>query len=117
MENRTRRGTPTFSGPQAVLYGGLFVATIDALDAFVFFGLRNGATPARIFQSIAAGFLGRATFQAGLRSVLLGLAIHVFVACSIVATYYLASRLLPILTRRPLVCGAVYGVLVYFFMN
>ena len=80
------------------------------------FGLR-GATPLRVFQGIAAGLLGRATFQGGLRTGLLGLAIHFFIAFSIVATYHTASRFLPILTRRPIICGAAYGVLVYFFMN
>jgi len=109
-------GMRTLSGVESVVYGGLVVGTLDALDAVVFFGLR-GATPVRIFQSIAAGFLGRATYQGGLRTALLGLGIHFFVAFSIVTTYYLASRGLPILVRRPWICGPVYGVLVYFFMN
>jgi hypothetical protein len=34
-----------------------------------------------------------------------------------VATYSVASMRLPRLTRQPLICGAVYGVAVYFFMN
>jgi len=106
----------TFSRTESIVYGGLVVGALDALDAVVFFGLR-GATPVRIFQSIAAGFLGRATFQGGLRSTLLGLAVHFFIAFSIVAAYSFASRTLPALARRPLICGAVYGVLVYFFMN
>jgi hypothetical protein len=106
----------TWSGVESVVYGGLVVGALDAIDAIVVFGLR-GATPARVFQGIAGGFLGRATFQGGLISALLGLATHFFVAFSIVTTYYLASRSLPILVRRPLICGPVYGVLVYFFMN
>ncbi|HJZ76103.1 MAG TPA: hypothetical protein VKE51_30415 [Vicinamibacterales bacterium] len=104
------------SGMQAVVYGGLLVGVLDAIDAVVFFGLR-GATPVRVFQGIAAGLLGRASVQGGLRTALLGLAIHFFIAFSIVATYYLASRSLPVLVRRPVLCGALYGVFVYFFMN
>src|SRR5262245_61229236 len=106
----------TSSGVQSIVYGGLVVGTLDALDAIVFFGLR-GATPVRVFQSIAAGFVGRATFQGGLHTALLGLAIHFVVAFSIVTTYYVASRRLAILVRRPWICGPIYGVLVYFFMN
>jgi len=105
------------SGKEAIVYGGLTVGALDALDAIVFFGLRSGATPVRIFQSIAAGLLGRATFQGGLRSALLGVAIHFFIAFSIAAIYYAASRRLTILVQRPILCGAIYGVLVYFFMN
>jgi hypothetical protein len=81
------------SGAEAIAYGG------------------------RIFQSIAAGFLGRASFQDGMRAALLGLAVHFFVAFSIVATHYVAVQYVPILVRRPFVCGAVYGVLVYVFMD
>jgi len=104
------------SAVEAVVYGGLIVGAFDAIDAVVFFGLR-GATPVRVFQGIAAGLLGRASSQGGLRTALLGLAIHFCIALTIVATYYLASRSLPILTRRPVLCGALYGVFVYFFMN
>ena len=45
--------------------GALAVGTLDLLDAFVFFGLRNGTPPSRILQSIAAGLLGRASFSLG----------------------------------------------------
>lgn len=107
----------TLSDTESIVYGGLVVGGLDALDAIVFFGLRSGATPVRIFQSIAAGLLGRATFQGGLRSALLGLVIHFFIAFSIAATYYAASRRFAILVQRPILWGAVYGVLAYFFMN
>jgi len=105
-----------FSGAETVVYGGVVVGALDAIDAVVFFGSR-GATPVRVFQGIAAGLLGRASLQGGPRTALLGLAIHFLIAFSIVATYYLASRTLPILMRRPVLCGALYGVIVYFFMN
>ena len=106
----------TLTGTESIVYGGLVVGALDAIDAIVIFGLR-GATPVRVFQGIAAGLLGRTTFQGGLRTALLGLAIHFFIAFSIVIAYYAASRRVSILTRRPVVCGAIYGVLVYFFMN
>jgi hypothetical protein len=106
----------TLTGTESIVYGGLVVGALDAIDAIVIFGLR-GATPVRVFQGIAAGLLGRATFQGGLRTALLGLAIHFFIAFSIVIAYYAASRRVSILTRQPVVCGAIYGVLVYFFMN
>src|SRR5262245_41350424 len=77
----------TLSRTESILYGGLVVGALDALDAIVFFGFR-GATPTRIFQSIAAGLLGRASFQGGMRAALLGVAIHFFIAFCIVATYY-----------------------------
>jgi hypothetical protein len=101
---------------RAIACGTLVVGALDALDAIVFFGLR-GATPTRIFQSIAAGLLGRPSFSGGLSTAALGAVLHFFIAFLIVATYMLASRQIAILTRSPIICGLVYGVLVYLCMN
>ena len=104
------------SATESIVYGGLAVAGLDALDAIVVFGAR-GTPPVRVFQGIAAGLLGRASLQGGVRTALLGLSIHFFIGMSIAATYFALSRMFPVLVRRPVLCGAVYGVIVYFFMN
>ena len=99
------------------IVGGAFViGTLDAAYAIIFWGMR-GAGPVRIFQSIAAGLLGEAAFRGGLRTEALGLALHYFISLAIVVMYWLASRLWPVLTRRPIVCGALYGIGVYLVMN
>ena len=109
--------TTSLSPARAILYGTLTVGTLDILDALIFFGLR-GAPPIRIFQSIAAGLLGRDAARAGgLPTAFLGGFLHYFIAFGVVVTYYLASRKISLLTRRPWISGAVYGVLVYLFMN
>ena len=101
---------------RTLLLGGLVVGGLDLVDAIVFFGTL-GATPVRILQSIAAGLLGRdASRGAGLASAALGLALQLFNGFLIVAFYYLASRVFPILTRRPVIGGLVYGPLVHLFM-
>jgi len=103
---------------RAVLYGTLAVGTLDILDAFVFFGLRNGVRPARILQGIAAGVLTRtAALQGGAATAALGLLLHYGIALAIVATYVGVSRRLPVLARRPLLFGPIYGVAVYVVMN
>jgi hypothetical protein len=105
------------SASRAILYGTLVVGTLDILDAFVFFGLRSGTTPVRILQSIASGWLGRAAFAGGARTAALGAVTHYFIAFGIVTTYVVISRRVSVLTRRPIACGIVYGLLVYLFMN
>lgn len=101
---------------QAVLFGTLTVGVLDILDAFVFFGFR-GVPPISILQSIASGLLGRAAYQGGVPTALLGLLLHFFIAFVVVLVYFLASRRLPALTRHPVVCGLLYGLLVYAVMN
>ena len=109
--------TTSLSPARAILYGTLVVGTLDILDALIFFGFL-GAPPIRIFHSIAAGLLGRDAARAGgLPTAFLGGFLHYFIAFGIVVTYYVASRKISFLTRRPWISGAVYGVLVYLFMN
>ncbi len=109
-------GRKPLGAARAILVGTLAVGVLDAIDAVVFFGLR-GVSPLRCFQAIASGLLGRAAFQGGAPTALLGAALHFFIAFGIVSVYYVASGRLAVLTRWPILCGLVYGVFVYFFMN
>ena len=102
---------------RAILYGTLVVGTLDILDAFIFFGLRSGTTPTRILQSIASGWLGRESYNGGVATAALGAVTHYFIAFGIVAVYFIVSRRIRLLTRHPIPCGVVYGLLVYLFMN
>ena len=112
---------PLFARPRAfdtILYGGLVVGILDLLFAFTFYGLILGAQPLRIFQSVAAGLLGRtAAYQGGIRTFMLGILLHFVVAACIATVYYLASRVLPVLIRRAVVSGLVYGMIAYLGMN
>ena len=99
-----------------IIYGGLIVAVLDGLNAVIFFGL-SGISPMRIFQHIASGLLGRASFSGGVTTALLGVLLHFLIALILAVIYYLASLRFPILHRRAVLCGTLYGVAVYFVMN
>lgn len=102
---------------RAILYGTLTVGTLDLLDAFVFFYLRSGVKPVAILHSIASGLLGPdAARSGGLLTAALGFFLHFLIAFLIVSIYFLASRKIPILRSRPVICGLAYGVVAYFVM-
>lgn len=100
-----------------VLAGGLLAGALDITYAWLFWWLEAGVRPSRIFQSVAAGLLGRASFSGGARTAALGLALHFFIALSMSVTYYLVAARWPLLWRRPLLWGAGYGLLLYVIMN
>ena len=109
-------GQPWPAG-RTILLGGLTVGVLDILDAFIFFGFR-GVGPERILQAIAAGLLGRdAAVAGGMTTALLGLLLHFIIASGVVATWFLVSRWLPLLLRRPIAFGLLYGVIVFFVMQ
>ena len=98
--------------------GGLVVGVLDLLDAFIFFGLRSGARPIGILHSIAAGSIGRDAARAGgTQTAALGVLLHFPIAFIITAVYVVASRVLPVLRKRWVLCGLAFGVLAYFVMT
>lgn len=99
-----------------LIAGGIVVGSLDITYAILFWSFR-GVAPTRVFQSVAAGILGRESFNGGMNSALLGAALHYFIAFSIVIVYWIAAKALPLLTRHAVICGIVYGILVYVFMN
>lgn len=100
----------------AIFWGGLLSGIFDLTFAFVYYGQR-GTTPLRVMQSVAGGLLGKATYQGGVPTAVLGVVLHFIVATSGAAIYYAASRKLGVLVRHALPCGLLYGAVVYFFMN
>ena len=102
---------------RALLLGALVIGTLDAAYAMIFWGIRSGVAPGRIFQSVAAGLLGADAAKGGWKTVALGAVLHYFIALLIVLVYWWTSRFAPILIRRPYLCGAIYGLLVYGVMN
>ena len=103
---------------RAILSGGLVVGVLDLLDAFIFFGLRSGARPTAILHSIAAGAIGRDAARAGgMQTAALGLLLHFVVALCITAVYVIASRFMPVLRKRWVICGLAFGVIAYFVMT
>jgi uncharacterized protein YacL len=81
-----------------------------------FWGISNSVSPVRVLQSVARGVLGRASFDGGAATAMLGAALHYFIALSMAATYYAVSQKHRALTRRPVGWGVAYGVLLYLIM-
>ena len=96
-----------------MLWAGFAAGVGDTLLAIALF--RVG--PVRNSQSVAAGLLGRDSFQGGLASAALGLFLHFFIATTAAAVYVAASTRLKLLLTQPIPSGLAFGAAVYFFMN
>jgi hypothetical protein len=99
-----------------VLAGGLIAGALDLTFAFVFYGAQ-GAPPLRILQFIASGVLSRGSFEMGLMSATLGAFFHFFISVCAAGIYYAVSLRFPFLTRRVVVAGAIFGVLMFLAMR
>ena len=101
---------------QAV-YGGALIALADALFAIAvwFEWTAKGAT--RMFQSIAVGLLGKASYDGGTATALLGAGLHLAMAIAFVAICIGLSFRFRALVDKPIVSGLIYGIGLYVAMN
>ena len=95
----------------------LVVGVLDILDAIIFFGLRVGSTPAKIFRRIATSVFGPESMNMGALSASVGVLLHFGVAAGLSAVYWLMTRSMPRVRAHWFISGAVYGIVSYFAMN
>ena len=100
-----------------MLAGGLLAGALDIIYACVFWAMEADLAPTWIFQSVAAGLLGKAAFEGGAATAALGLLLHFSIACTMALTYFLVARRWTALVRRPVPFGIAYGLLLYVIMN
>jgi uncharacterized membrane protein YagU involved in acid resistance len=97
--------------------GGLLAGFLDAVDAIIYYHLIFAIPVQSIFHYIASGLIGvQASIHAGLAGVALGVILHFSVAIGAAAVYYFAALKLPILIRRPILSGTIFGLGLYIFM-
>jgi len=101
---------PGGSALLAIAVGGVTAGALDLTQAIILFG-------GRIPLVIAAGLVGRQALKGGPATYALGVLLHFFIALSIAAVYYGASRRLRFLIEHPVVCGLAYGAAVELVMN
>ena len=96
-----------------ILVGGLVAGTLDIFVAAAI----NSLPPGTILQAIASGLLGKAAFSGGATAMAIGFVAQEVMSLIIAAIFVLAARRAPILLRRPLISGALYGVAIFVVMN
>jgi hypothetical protein len=104
-----------FGALRAIVMAGLVIGVLDISSALVIWWQR-GVALQRGLQGIAAGLLGTKSYEGGMATVSLGLALHFFVAFVVVSIFYLASRRIEFLTKHPVLSGVLYGIGVYIVM-
>lgn len=105
------------NGLQAILWGGLLAGTLDITAACINANLRAGMSPKSVFQFVASGWFGAASFKGGYKTAAIGLASHYLIAFGATIVFYLASRMLRVLVNHAIVCGLLYGVAVFAVTN
>ena len=104
-----------FGALRTIVTAGLVVGVLDISSALVIWWQRGVALQHGL-QGIAGGLLGAKSYEGGMATVGLGLALHFFIAFVVVSIFYLASRRITFLTKQAVVSGVLYGIGVYIVM-
>lgn len=106
-----------------LLRAWLLIAVIDGLFSSVLSAFFYGSTVARLWQGVAAVPLGPEALQAGTRTVIIGLLLHLCVAFTWSTVFFLLVRrsawIRAILSGRygPVKVAAVYGPFIWLVMS
>ncbi|HEX4683102.1 MAG TPA: hypothetical protein VH277_10350 [Gemmatimonadaceae bacterium] len=107
-----------------ILLTTLVVAILDGLyPIIVNFNRLGWNAPRRVFQSVAAGVLGKASFDGGTATALLGVCLHFTVALIWTAIYALVVKRLALVQRLvgttggTIVVGVIYGAVIWCSMD
>lgn len=101
---------------RAIAAAGLAAGVLDITAALIQ-TWRAGRTATLLFQAIASGWLGRASYDMGIASAALGLASHFMVAFGAATVFVLAARRMPFLVSVAWLSGPVYGMIVWATMR
>jgi hypothetical protein len=110
------KGGKQGSAVLAVLVGGGIAGVIDISVAAISTAM-NGGDPMRMLRGIAFALVGPAALKGGLGMSLLGLACHFSITFGAALAYYLVSRYWSLLVREAVLCGLLYGVIVFGVTN
>src|SRR4051812_20387564 len=90
---------PMNSTLKPIVAGGTLCAILDFIAATILYVMR-GNKPMRLWQAVASGMLGPASFQQGWFSAGLGVLVHVLVSFTATTVFFVASRQFPVLRER-----------------
>jgi len=99
---------------RAILVGGLAASLLDFVAAMLIWKI----SWVTVGHAIAMGVLGpEAAKASGVAGAVLGAALHTGILLVAAALYVAAARFAPVLARRPIVLGPLYGAAIYLTMN
>ena len=77
----------------------------------------QGVPFTRLLRFVASGGLGPSALEGGRRTAGIGLTLHFLIAVACAVVYGIASGAWPVLLGRPILFGAVFGVVVHLVMS
>jgi len=103
---------------RSIALGGMIIGTADAIIYHWFVSSVLGGYPLiTVYQYMASGALGKAAFEGGIATALLGLFFHFIVSFVVAGVFILSADRIPLLRRYAIPGALLYGFGVFIVMN
>lgn len=99
-----------------IIISGCTSAVIDIVTTMVITSAQ-GMPPRTLLQFIASGALGDRSFEGGLKTAFVGLALHFLIALAVSSAYFAASVSFPSVSHDAVAFGLLFGIAVHVFMS
>lgn len=109
------QGTQAVGIVPAALVGGMVAGAIDI--SYAILASLPKAPPLRVMQAVASGLLGRAAFDGGATTGVLGLALHFAMNILMAVIFIALARTVPAIRNNLVPAGLAYGCAIYFVMR
>jgi hypothetical protein len=100
-----------------IFIGGAIAGVLDLASAFLSTWLQSGYGPSVVLKAVASGLLGTHALFQGTGTAFLGLVLHFSIAFAWTACFAFAATHWNILMREAVLCGTLYGTLIYLTME
>jgi hypothetical protein len=103
--------------PKRILRAGALAGTLDISSAFLYYFIKTGRNPLNVLTYISSALLGSKAVAGDAEVMMLGLALHYFIAFSFTGFFFLIYPQLPFLRKNKWLTAAMYGLFAWCVMN
>jgi hypothetical protein len=100
-----------------ILMAGFFAGSLDLVAAILFYFIKGGKDPLRVFQYIASAVFGQKAFSGGWEMGVLGILFHFIIAFSFTVLFFFLYKRWSALTKNIVFTAVFYGVAIWIIMN
>ena len=108
---------PGWKDVTIILWTACIVAVADGLAAVALTFFLNHRPPIIVFQFIASGLLGPASFSGGIATALLGVLLHFLIALIWCTFFFVIHKRLWRMVPSRILRSVIYGILIWTAMN
>ncbi|MCW3090974.1 MAG: hypothetical protein JWP81_2043 [Ferruginibacter sp.] len=101
----------------AIIKTGLLAGTLDISAALIQFYLKTGKNVLIVLKFIASAVFGKSAFEGGYDMAAMGLLFHYIIAFGWTILFFLLYPRMPLLGKKPVITGLLYGIFVWLVMN